>query len=191
MKRRAMLAAGTVASGALAAPAIAQGTVRCGRCGKPICTRCANTTSVGLRCPECARGPRPVMYQTDTTIIGRALGVGLAAAVVLGVAWGLLNFAGFGNVNLSWDFWFCLITGFGVAESVSWAAKRRRGSNLQVLAIGSVLLAFVISRIAMVFRVTQTLTADYVIELLRQVISEPVLLIFLALACLIAWRRFR
>ena len=131
------------------------------------------------------------MYQTDTSILGRALGAGLVASVVLGVVWGLLNLAGFGNVGLSWDFWFCLITGFGVAESVSWAAKRRRGPNLQLLAIGSVLLAFVVSRIAMVFRVTQTLTPDYIIELLRQVIVEPVLLIFLALACLIAWRRFR
>jgi hypothetical protein len=131
------------------------------------------------------------MYQTDTTILGRALGAGLAAAVVLGVAWGLLNQAGFGRIALSWDFWFSLITGFGVAESVSLAAKRRRGSNLQLLAIGSVLLAFVVSRIAMVFRLTQALTADDVVTLLRQVIAEPVLLIFLALACLIAWRRFR
>jgi hypothetical protein len=132
-----------------------------------------------------------VMYQTDTTILGRALGAGLAAAVVLGVVWGLLNQAGFERINLSWDFWFSLIIGFGVAESVSWAAKRRRGSNLQLLAIGSVLLAFVISRIAMVFRLTQALTADDVVTLLQQVITEPTLLIFLALACLIAWRRFR
>jgi hypothetical protein len=131
------------------------------------------------------------MYQTDTTILGRALGAGLAAAVVLGVVWGLLNFAGLGNVALTWDFWFCLITGFGVAESVSWAAKRRRGSNLQVLAIGSVLLAFVISRIVMVVRESQSLTLDEIVARTQDVIALPVLLIFLALACLIAWRRFR
>lgn len=131
------------------------------------------------------------MYQTDTTIIGRALGAGLVAAVVIGAVWGLLNQAGFGGIGLTWDFWFCLITGFGVAESVSLAAKRRRGSNLQLLAIGSVLLAFVVSRIVIALRITQAVTADDVVRRLQQVIVQPTLLIFLALACLIVWRRFR
>jgi cation transport ATPase len=164
--------------------------LRCGRCGKPICTRCANTTSVGLRCPECARGPRPVMYQTDTTILGRALGAGLLAAVVLGAAWGFLNFAGL-DFRGTWDFWFSLITGFGVAESVSWAARRRRGPNLQLLAIGAVLLAYVVSRVALVVRLTQAFDPSDFAILLRQLIEQPELLVFLALGCLIAWRRFR
>ncbi|MFN8513228.1 MAG: B-box zinc finger protein [Chloroflexia bacterium] len=165
--------------------------LRCGRCGKPICTRCANTTSVGLRCSDCARGPQPVMYQTDTTILGRALGAGLAAAVVLGVAWGVLYRVGFGFYDLSWDFWFMLITAFVVGEVVSWAGKRRRGSNLQLLAIGAVLLAFVISRGTIILRASQALTAADVSAIIQQTIAAPVLLLFLALACLIAWRRFR
>ena len=130
------------------------------------------------------------MYQTDTTILGRALGAGLAAAVVVGVAWGLLNQAGLTR-GLTWDFWFSLIVGFVVAESVSWAAKRRRGQNLQLLAIGMVLLGFVVSRVAITLRATQTFSADRLSAQLQDLITRPVLLIFLALACLIAWRRFR
>jgi hypothetical protein len=182
--------------------------LRCGRCGKPICTRCANTTSVGLRCPECARGPKPVMYQTDTTILGRALGAGLAAALVIGVAWGLLNQAGLGRTELNWDFWFSLIVGFGIAESVSLAAKRRRGPNLQLLAIASVLLAYGISRVVIALLSTRSFIANEG-YLLLLAIGEPVdfivgpgdypvlfrLLIvhmlFLALGCLIARWRFR
>ncbi len=130
------------------------------------------------------------MYQTDTTILGRALGAGLAAAVVVGVAWGLLNQAGLTR-GLTWDFWFSLIAGFVVAESVSWAAKRRRGQNLQLLAIGMVLLGFVVSRVAITLRAAQTFSADRLSAQLQDLIRTPVLLIFLALACLIAWRRFR
>lgn len=149
------------------------------------------TTSVGLRCIDCARGPTPVMYQTDTPILTRALGAGLAAALLLGIVWGALNLAIVGRVGLSWDFWFSLLIGFGVAEAVSWAAKRRRGPNLQLLAIGLVLLAFVVSRVVMVLRATQLLDGEIIAVILQETITQPTLLIFLALACLIAWRRFR
>lgn len=149
------------------------------------------TTSVGLRCIDCARGPVPVMYQTDTPILARALGVGLGVALLLGIVWGWLNLTLVGRVGLSWDFWFSLVIGFGVAEGVSWAAKRRRGPNLQILGIGLVLLAFVVSRAVMVLRATQLLDGAVIASLLQETITQPTLLIFLALACLIAWRRFR
>jgi hypothetical protein len=30
--------------------------VTCGRCGRPLCTRCIKMSSVGPRCKQCARG---------------------------------------------------------------------------------------------------------------------------------------
>lgn len=131
------------------------------------------------------------MYQTDSLILGRALGVGLAVAVAIGALWGLLNEAGLGRGNATWDFWFSLVIGFGVAEGVSWAAKRRRGPNLQLLAIGLVLLGFLVSRVVMVLRATRLLDGDVLTGILRDAIAHPTILIFLALACAIAWRRFR
>jgi hypothetical protein len=32
----------------------------CGRCERPICTRCAIMGSAGVRCPDCARNKTPV-----------------------------------------------------------------------------------------------------------------------------------
>ena len=131
------------------------------------------------------------MYQTNSLILGRALGAGLAAAILIGVAWGFLNQAGLGRGSTTWDFWFSLVIGFGIAESVSWAAKRRRGSNLQIMAIGLVLLGFIVSRVIIVLRATQLLDGDVIAAVLQDTITQPSMLAFLALACLIAWRRFR
>jgi hypothetical protein len=35
-------------------------TLRCNRCGKPICARCAVRTPTGYRCKECVRGQQKV-----------------------------------------------------------------------------------------------------------------------------------
>ena len=137
------------------------------------------------------------MYQTDTAILARAAGAGGAAALLVGVAWGLLNTAGLGRYGAvyDWGFWFTLLLGFGVAESISFLAKRRRGPNLQAIGIAAVLLGFVVSRIVINARLVRPLTTD---ELLNQTIGVSqtlhinlLALIFLALACAIVWRRFR
>lgn len=151
---------------------------------------------MGLRCPECARGPRPIIYQTDTSILARAIGGGVAAAVVIGVAWGLLNTAGLDRFSaVNWGFWFSLLLGFGVAEAVSFVAKRRRGAALQAIGIACVLLGFAISRLVIGARLIGVLALDQLANqalLLAQFLGINLLsLLFLALACAIAWRRFR
>jgi hypothetical protein len=137
------------------------------------------------------------MYQTDTSILARAAGAGGAVALLVGVLWGLLNTAGLGRYGAvyDWGFWFSLLLGFGVAESISYFAKRRRGPNLQVIGIAAVLLGFVVSRIVFNARLARPLTTD---EILNQAANVSQLLhinllalIFLALACAIVWRRFR
>lgn len=167
--------------------------LRCNRCGKPICTRCANATPVGLRCPDCARGPRPVIYQTDPAILVRAVGGGVVAALVIGIAWGLLNTAGLGRYGLAynWGFWFSLLLGFGVAESISFLAKRRRGTTLQAVGIGCVLLGFAISRVVISARLALSISLDQALLGTPALGIDLLALLFLALACAIAWRRFR
>jgi membrane associated rhomboid family serine protease len=50
--------------------------VACSSCGKPICPDCMTPTSVGMRCPECARERTKV--KTAATVRGRAVrGTGL------------------------------------------------------------------------------------------------------------------
>jgi membrane associated rhomboid family serine protease len=60
--------------------------VSCSNCGRPICPDCMTTTSVGMRCPECARdrtrvvrGTGPVGAPTLTYIL-----IGINVAVALG-----------------------------------------------------------------------------------------------------------
>ncbi|HEY8598761.1 MAG TPA: hypothetical protein VIL85_10040 [Thermomicrobiales bacterium] len=137
------------------------------------------------------------MYQTDTSILARAVGAGVATALIVGVAWGLLNTAGLGRYGAvyDWGFWFTLLLGFGVAESISYLAKRRRGPNLQAIGIVCVLLGFIVSRVVINLRLPRPLTPD---QILNQTIGVSqtlhinlLTLIFLGLACAIVWRRFR
>ncbi|MEA2397740.1 MAG: hypothetical protein QOK25_1296 [Thermoleophilaceae bacterium] len=60
--------------------------VSCSNCGRPICTDCMTTTSVGMRCPECARertrvvrGTGPVHAPTLTYVL-----IGISVAVAVG-----------------------------------------------------------------------------------------------------------
>lgn len=46
----------------------------CGRCDRPICTRCSVHTDVGIRCKVCApTGMRPKMVRTGGSVLGGAI----------------------------------------------------------------------------------------------------------------------
>src|SRR5680860_1266544 len=55
--------------------------LRCSRCGKPICPKCAVRTPVGLRCPDCAGVRGLPTYRTPADSLLKAAGAGLAMAV--------------------------------------------------------------------------------------------------------------
>lgn len=170
--------------------------LRCGRCDKPVCAQCVATTSVGLRCRDCARARPTVTYQADTTTLVRALAAGLVAALALGAAWGRWIDVGLRRgAPYDWSFWFALLLGFGVAETVSWAANRKRGTTLQLIGIGCVLLGVVVSRIVLNLRAARPVALDAFLQrpfdLLGQLRLDLTGLLFVALACAIAYVRFR
>ncbi len=41
-------------------------TLRCNRCGKPVCVRCVELTEVGYRCKECIRQQQNVFFTAET-----------------------------------------------------------------------------------------------------------------------------
>jgi hypothetical protein len=116
--------------------------LRCNRCNKPICTRCAVQTPVGYRCRECVGRQQAVFYTggvLDYVIAG-------AISVVLGgVASYLMTLLG------AWFFGLILgpVVGIGIAELVRLAVRRRRskylwlvvGAGMIVGAVPSILLA--------------------------------------------------
>jgi hypothetical protein len=115
-------------------------SLRCSRCGKPICARCRVATPVGYRCYECADVQSVPTYAVDTNYYVKALAVGVGAAAGIGVLWGL--FPGF-------DFWAALIMGIVVGEVVSWAANMKRGPGLQMVGVVAVALGIVVSRLVL------------------------------------------
>lgn len=97
-------------------------------------------TPVGYRCPDCARGPRPAIYQAGVGILAKAILVGVVVATVAGAIWGRFP---------SWQFYCALLLGFGVAESIAWVTKYKRGPQLRAIAMGCVVLGIIVSRLVM------------------------------------------
>jgi hypothetical protein len=159
--------------------------LRCSRCGKPICPRCGVRTPVGLRCPDCAGVRGLPTYQTSTNALLKAGGVGLVVAVAVAVLWRFWP---------EWQFYLCLLLGFGVAESMAWAANYKRGRDLQALGVGMVVVGLTLSRylLARHYGITAEQVNAYgeiVAELLQMRVIPD--LLFAAIAVAIPWIRFR
>jgi len=111
-----------------------QTLLRCNRCGKPICTRCAVQTPVGYRCKQCVGQQRAVYYSGGVSdyLIG-----GLIAAVLGGLACVVISL-----LRGAWFFGLILgpTVGIGIAEVVRWAVRRRRSRHLWLAVGGGILL---------------------------------------------------
>jgi tetratricopeptide (TPR) repeat protein len=103
--------------------------LRCNRCGKPICPRCAVQTEVGYRCRECL-GRQRARYYTGG---GIDYVIGGVAALLLG------GFASF-IMGLLGAWFFALIlgpaAGIGIAEVVRLAVRRRQSQYLWLAVSG-------------------------------------------------------
>lgn len=117
--------------------------LRCSRCGKPICPLCAVRTPVGMRCPECAGVRGLPTYPTETGSLARSVLAALLVAVGVGFLWGYLP---------AWGFYLSLLLGFGVAESMAFLTRGKRGLDLQIAGWGAVALGLVISRLVLAQR---------------------------------------
>jgi len=159
--------------------------LRCTRCGKPICPRCAVRTPVGLRCPDCAGVRGLPTYRTPANDLIRAAGGGLLVAVAVAVLW---------RLGPAWGFYLSLLLGFGVVETISTLARHKRGRDLQLLAMGIITFGLVLSRVLLAQRYGITLadvnnlTPIATFALRIRLIPD---LVFAALPYLIAWVRFR
>ena len=174
--------------------------LRCSRCGKPICPQCAVRTPVGLRCPDCAGVRGLPTYRTDATVLLRAVGAGLLVALGTAVLWRFLP---------DWTFYLSLLLGFGVVETMSWVAKHKRGTDLQIAAMTVIALGLILSRVLLAQRFGVTLADVNALNdavFTREVIEtygvwQPVTfllrvqfipdLLYSALPFVIAWLRFR
>jgi formylmethanofuran dehydrogenase subunit E len=105
--------------------------LRCNRCEKPICPKCAVLGPTGYTCKECVRGQQKVFEtaQWYDFIIAAVVAGGLALLGSL-----LVRFIGFFTIFLA------PVLAIGIAEAVRFAVGRRRSKRLfQVAAIAAVL----------------------------------------------------
>jgi uncharacterized protein YqgC (DUF456 family) len=111
-----------------------QTLLRCNRCGKPICTRCAVQTPVGYRCKQCLGQQQAVFYTGGARdyVIG-----GLLAFILGGLAGLVMSL-----LRGAWFFGLILgpTVGIGVAEAVRWAVRKRRSRYLWLVVGGGILL---------------------------------------------------
>jgi DNA-directed RNA polymerase subunit RPC12/RpoP len=175
--------------------------LRCSRCGKPICPQCAVRTPVGLRCPDCAGVRGLPTYRTPANSLVKAAGAALGVAVGTAVLWRFFP---------EWQFYFCLLMGFGVVETIARFSGNKRGADLQLLAVAIVTVGFVLSRVLLAQRFG--ITFGEINALDDQVINDAVIqefgfrgvsvseilqvqlipdVVYMVIAYAIAWVRFR
>ncbi|MBA2247993.1 MAG: hypothetical protein H0W23_07685 [Chloroflexia bacterium] len=117
--------------------------LRCNRCGKPICPRCAVRTPVGMRCPDCAGVRGLPTYRTPANDLLKAAGAGLLVASLVAVLWRFFPV---------WQFYLCLLLGFGTVEAMAKVANNKRGPDLRAAAILAITVGLVLSRILLAQR---------------------------------------
>jgi len=117
-------------------------SLRCGKCGKPICPKCLVQTPVGARCRDCARLHKLPTFHVTTSYYLRAIGAAAGMAFACGAAWGVINIL---RLPIGLD--FLLASGFGyvIGEVVGHSVNRKRSRWLGIIAGTSVVISYVIS----------------------------------------------
>jgi hypothetical protein len=99
--------------------------LRCNRCGKAICSKCAVRTPVGYRCRECVREQQQV-FETASTI-DYPIAFVISAGAGFAATW-LLTFLGIFGLFIA------PAVGVGVAEVVRRAVRGHRARHLPTAA---------------------------------------------------------
>jgi len=108
-------------------------TLRCNKCGRPMCPECAVQTPVGYRCRECVRGIQNAYYKASDTdyyvVFAVCAGLtGVAALIIAAINFGLL-------ISLI----IALPAGGAIAEGGLRLTSRRRGrQTANIAAAGAV-----------------------------------------------------
>ena len=103
-------------------------SLRCNKCGKPICAKCARRTPVGYRCQNCVTAQQQIFETAEWYDY-------VIAAVV---AAPLAGVAGFLIAQLVWySLFLAPVAGGAIAEIVRAAVRHRRGRYLGLAAAGA------------------------------------------------------
>ena len=116
--------------------------LRCGKCDKPICPRCLVQTPVGARCRECARPLKLPTFSISTWYYLKAVGTGLAMAVICGLVWGAIEWI---IPLLSFNLLLAPGAGYTISEIISRSVNHKRGTVLAIIAGVAVTISYLIT----------------------------------------------
>ncbi len=105
-------------------------TLRCNRCNKPICAKCAVLTPTGYKCKECVRGQQKTFETAEPIDYLIAFVVG-AVLSYIGSLSGLLGF---------FTIFIAPLAGGIIAEAVRLLTRKHRSKNLFLVAAAAVAL---------------------------------------------------
>ena len=114
-------------------------SLRCNRCGKPICTKCAELTDVGYRCPDCVREQQDKFYTGGNIDYVIAVVVALPLSLIAGAVFTFI-IAGLGFFSWIISFFAAPATGGIIAEAVRRAVGRRRSRYLSTVVAACLVL---------------------------------------------------
>ncbi len=109
-------------------------TLRCNKCGRPMCTQCAVSTPVGYRCRECVRGIQAGYYKAThndyIVIFAACAGLTLVAAAIASAI----------NLGILFSLILAIPVGGGIGELALRVTSRRRGrQSANIAAAGAVI----------------------------------------------------
>jgi hypothetical protein len=114
-------------------------SLRCNKCGKPICARCAVRTPTGYRCKECVRGQQKIFETAEwyDYALGFATGgiLSFLASLLVGLISGIAGIFA----------WFIIAAavptvGMVIAEGVRFVTHRHRSRSLFITVAVAVVL---------------------------------------------------
>ncbi len=164
-------------------------TLRCNKCGRPMCPECAVQTPVGYRCRECVRGIQSGYYkatQTDYTVIFAICAglTGIAAAIISAI-----------NLGILFALILALPIGGGIAEGALRLTSRRRGrQSAKIAAAGAVvggLLGGAVRLLLVYGGALSRARVPVASFLFQNVLGDISLLIFVALVAAAVYGRFK
>ena len=106
--------------------------LRCNKCGRPICAKCAVLTPVGYRCRDCINAQQRGFY-ADFRPVHYLVAAAVALPLALVAGW-LIPSLGWYTIVLG------PLAGVGIAEAVRWAIRRRRGQYTWLLVCGCIVV---------------------------------------------------
>lgn len=121
--------------------------LRCNKCNRPICPKCAVQTPVGFRCKECVKSQQAVYFNIESKDYPIALGVSfLVALIATPILSYITSFVPL-FLGLLIAFMGGSAAGGALSQIIRQAVNRRRGRYLALISLAGIILGILVGSI--------------------------------------------